>query len=213
MKIELYQASEGGKLGIGIKVLDRSANLADLLNAWQPLCDDVELIRPYGNGEYTSCKGCQINCCNTAYVIPDLIAFKKMSNHLDLSYEDFIAGYFQEEKVKNGLLRMEPEPCIFLRDNICTIYSIRSLICRFYLCSPLLPATEQLIYSITWTGTAAMQLFAEELGLISHMSKRVLSSFDQLFVSLFEEYRFNPNVLLFSEAEDYKDVPLEPFLD
>ncbi|HZK43721.1 MAG TPA: YkgJ family cysteine cluster protein [Syntrophomonadaceae bacterium] len=213
MKIELYQASEGGKLGIGIKVLDRSANLADLLNAWQPLCDDVELIRPYGNGEYTSCKGCQINCCNTAYVIPDLIAFKKMSNHLDLSYEDFIAGYFQEEKVKNGLLRMEPEPCIFLRDNICTIYSIRSLICRFYLCSPLLPATEQLIYSITWTGTAAMQLFAEELGLISHMSKHVLSSFDQLFVSLFEEYRFNPNVLLFSEAEDYKDVPLEPFLD
>lgn len=213
MKIEVYQGEESGTLGIGIKLVDKSANLEDLLSAWQPLCDDLDIYRPYGNGNNSPCKGCTINCCNTAYVIPDLIAFKKMANHLELSHEEFINKYFQREKIQHGLLRLKPEPCIFLNNNICTIYSVRSLICRFYLCSQLLPQTEQLIYQIAWTGIAATQLFAEEEGFINNISKQGLTSFDQLFLNLVEEYRHNPNTLLFKNAEDYKDIPLLPFMD
>lgn len=213
MKIEVYQGEESGTLGIGIKVVDKSANLEDLLNAWQPLCDDTSLYRPYGNGENSPCKGCTINCCNTAYVIPDLIAFKKMAEHLGLSHAEFIDKYFHTDKVKHGLLRLMPEPCIFLENNICTIYQVRSLICRFYLCSKILPETEQLIYNIAWTGVAATQLYAQEQGLIRNISRQGLTSFDQLFLNLVEEYRHNPNTLLFKDAKDYKDIPLLPFMD
>lgn len=213
MKVKVYQGEESGTLGIGIELVDKSANLADLLEAWQPLCDDLNIHRPYGNGKNTACKGCTINCCNTAYVIPDLIAFKKMATHVGLSYEEFINRYFQAGKIQHGLLRLKPEPCIFLKNNICTIYPIRSLICRFYLCSQLLPETEQLIYQIAWTGITATQLFAEEQGLISNVSKQGLTSFDQLFINLVDEYRDNPNTLLFKNADDYAQIPLEPFLN
>lgn len=212
IKIEVYQGQENDILGIGINILDETANLADLLTVWQPLCDDMDIFRPYGNGINTPCKGCKINCCNTAYVIPDIIALKKIAKHLNLSYEEFILNYFQVDKLEHGLLRLKPEPCIFLKDNICTIYEVRTLICRFYLCSRLLPSTEQLIYSLTWTGIAATELFAMEKGLIKPISYNGLTSFDKLFVNLLDEYRDNPNVRLFIEAEDYSDIPLKPFL-
>lgn len=41
MKLKVYQDEESDTLGIGIKILDDEASLADLLEAWQPLCDDL----------------------------------------------------------------------------------------------------------------------------------------------------------------------------
>ncbi|NLJ73102.1 MAG: YkgJ family cysteine cluster protein [Syntrophomonadaceae bacterium] len=212
IKVAVYQGEENGVLGIGVKVLDDQANLADLLAAWQPLCDDEDVYRIYGNCSSSPCKGCKINCCNTAYVIPDLIAFKNIAKQLNISYTEFIFNYFQADKYEKGLLRLEPEPCIFLADNICTIYDIRTLICRFYLCSNLLPSTEQFIYDITWTGVAATQLFALEEDLIGPISQNGLTSFDKLFVNLLAEYQDNLQVELFKKAKEYKDIPLKPFL-
>ena len=211
MKLKVYQGEENGVTGIGVKILDTSATLADLLEAWQPLCDDESIDRPYGNAGNAPCKGCTTNCCNTAYVIPDLIAFKNIAEYLDISYEDFIRDYFQPDKVEHGLLRLKPEPCIFLKDNVCTIYPYRTLICRFYLCSSLLADTEQLIYSIAWTGVAATQLFALEAGLIKPLAQQGLTSFDQLFINLLKEYHSNPNVIRFAKAQSYRDIPLAPF--
>jgi len=209
--IEVYNAVENGTLGIGIRVKG-PATVQDLLDAWQPLCDDQSLYKQYAQGNYALCKGCQLNCCSTAYVIPDLISFKKMASSMQLDHGAFIASYFHPEKLGLGLLRLQPNPCVFLQNNICTIYQVRSLICRFYLCSHLLGETEELIYKIAWTGAAATLIFAEENGLIPRVGAGALSSFDRLFVDLLEEYRTSDGVKIFLQAQDYRDVPLQYFL-
>lgn len=210
-KVQLFTGEEQGKTGIGVRVTKPEATLADLLDVWQPLCEDSRIYKLYAPGNFASCAGCEINCCTTAYVIPDLIAFKKMAAFLGISHREFINQYFQTEKVQLGLLRMKPNPCIFLQDRLCTIYSLRSLICRFYLCSSLLGETEQLIYSLTWSGIAATQIFAEQAGLIKR-GKSGFTSMDLLFINLVDEYRNNPCVQLFMQAEDYSAVPLLPFM-
>jgi Fe-S-cluster containining protein len=209
--IEVYNAVENGTLGIGIKV-NGHATVQDLLDVWQPLCDDQSLYKQYAEDNYALCKGCQLNCCNTAYVIPDLISFKKMASSLELDHADFITQYFHREKTGLGILRLQPNPCVFLKNNICSIYNVRSLICRFYLCSHLLGDTEELIYKIAWTGAAATLVFAEENGLIPGAGTGALSSFDRHFVHLLEEYRSSKGVEVFLQAQDYLDVPLQYFM-
>jgi len=208
--VEVYQAIENGQPGIGIRV-SGPANLQDLLDAWQPLCDDSSIYKTYAEGNHNLCKGCQINCCSTAYVIPDLICFKHMASLLKIDYADLLSRYFQSEKLAAGLLRMQPNPCVFLQDNICIIYPVRSLICRFYICTRLMGETEELIYKIAWSGAAATQVFAEENGLLPQ-SRPGISSFDRLFINLLQEYREQEGVNLFMQAREYTEVPLEPFL-
>lgn len=208
--IEVYNAIENGKLGLGVRI-NGPASVQDLLDAWQPLCDDQTIFKQYATDNHDLCKGCQLNCCNTAYVIPDLIAFRKMAVILKMDWADLISGYFQKEKREIGILRLQPNPCVFLQNNICTIYAIRTLICRFYLCSPLLGETEELIYKIAWSGAAATQIFAEQQGLIAQNSSGS-SSFDRLFIGLLNEYRESAGVASFLQAQNYEDVPLYHFL-
>lgn len=208
--VEVYNATEKGKLGLGIRI-NGPASVQDLLDAWQPLCDDQTIFKQYATGNYALCKGCQLNCCSTAYVIPDLISFKNMASLLSLDWPDFVGHYFQKEKREVGLLRLQPNPCVFLRNNICSIYPVRSLICRLYVCTPLLGDTEELIYKIAWTGAAATQVFAEQQGLIQGNGAGS-GSFDRLFTGLLEEYRESEGVASFLQAQTYEDVPLHYFL-
>lgn len=209
-RVEVYKAVENGKLGLGIRI-SGPATIQDLLDAWQPLCDDQTIFKQFADGNYAQCKGCRLNCCSTAYVIPDLIAFKKMAAWLGLDWSGLIAGYFQREKLEVGLLRLRPNPCVFLHDNICTVYPVRSLICRLYICTPLLGDTEELVYKIAWAGAAATQVFAEEQGFIPGTVSGS-SSFDRLFMGLLEEYRGSEGVTSFLHAQNYKDIPLRHFL-
>ncbi|NLV22858.1 MAG: YkgJ family cysteine cluster protein, partial [Syntrophomonadaceae bacterium] len=188
-KVSICQNEDKGKILLGIKVEDDSASLQDLLDAWQPLCDDTLIHKEYAAACHDACKACQVNCCNSAYVIPDLIAFKKIAAQLDLDYRDFIRQFFQKEKLAVGLLRLNPDPCIFLQERICSIYALRSLICRFYICTPLQGQTEELIYKISWAGAAATQVFAEQQGLLARIGGASRSSFDLLFLQLLEQYR------------------------
>ncbi|MBO8158129.1 YkgJ family cysteine cluster protein [Thermosyntropha sp.] len=199
---------EEGKIKIAHVADD--ANLQDLLDAWQPLCDDEEVAKIYAE-QNNICKGCKINCCNTAYVIPDIISFKKIKAYLGISYEEFVHKYFQREKRELGILRLKPDPCIFLKENICTIYPLRTLLCRFYLCSEIEGKTEELIYKITWTGIAATQVFAQKNNLLVGVKDGGLSSFDLLFKKNIAEYCLAPNVELFLQASEYRDVPLRKF--
>lgn len=207
--VQVYKQNENGKLSVGIR-FDNSATLQDLLDAWQPLCDDRSIYKTYAPGNYNLCRGCQINCCNTAYVIPDLIAFKHMADLTGLSYADFIAQYFDVEKLQAGLLRMQSNPCIFLHDNVCTIYPARSLICRFYLCTTLISDTEELIYKIAWSGSAATQIFAEEHGFLAPRGQGA-TSFDRLLINLMAEYQGQQGVEIFLEAQNYAEIPLNLF--
>ncbi len=212
-KVEVYYRDSEPEPGISLRIRDKSASVEDLLEAWQPLCDDETLFKAFAQDNYSMCRGCTTNCCNTAYVIPDIISFKQMAYHLHLSHDEFLQSYFQKEKLAVGLPRMKPDPCIFLKDNMCTIYPLRSLICRFYVCTRLSGPVEQFIYSLTWTGITAAILYAEKNGLLQTQPAAGLSSMDILFKGLIEEYRYNPNVQLFMNAEEYSDIPLLPFID
>lgn len=212
-KIEVYKTEEDGKLVTGLKINDSSATLQDLLDAWQPLCDDESVSKQYAPAGCSICKGCQVNCCNTAYVIPDLIAFKKMAAWFNYDYRQLLDKYYDQEKLEAGFLRMKPNPCIFLQDNICTIYPVRTLICRFYICTDILGDTQQLIYSITWAGIAATQLFAEEQGLVSNNPSVSRTSFDLMLERLVNEYRNSDKVTQFLKAREYSDILLKPLIE
>lgn len=211
-KVVIGQNEENGKMLLGIEVYDDSASLQDLLDAWQPLCDDTLIHKEYATAYHDACKGCQVNCCNSAYVIPDLIAFKKIADGLGITCQDFIRRYFQKEKIAAGLLRLQPDPCVFLQERVCSIYTLRSLICRFYICTPLQGQTEELIYKISWAGAAATQVFAEQQGWLSPTRNISRSSFDLLFLQLLEQYRHTPMVESFLQAGDYSDIPLRLFI-
>ncbi|MGI6434565.1 MAG: YkgJ family cysteine cluster protein [Syntrophomonadaceae bacterium] len=210
-KVRVYYCNDAENEGLALHI-DPAASLMDLLNAWQPLCDQSAYRRKkYASNLNQSCRACAHNCCDTAYVIPDLIAFKKMARYTACSYESFVNQYFEAEKRAIGLLRMRPNPCVFLQDQICTIYPIRALICRFYLCIDLRGDTEEFIYHISSLGMAATHKFARQQGLLGNENGPV-SSMDQLFLRLFDEYDSSPLLSYFLQAENYEDIPLQPFL-
>lgn len=211
-KLEVYQTSENGIVKLGLKVWDRTASLADLLECWQPLCDDETIFKAYGQGHHAACKGCPNNCCNTAYVIPDLISFRKIAANLHISEPQFVQDWFEPDKLALGLLKLKANPCIFLQEGICSIYPLRSLICRFYICTELTPDTEQLIYFIAWSGAAATQIYARQQGYLPAPAASGYTSFDRFFIELADACQDLPGVKAFFAADDYRDIPLEYFL-
>lgn len=207
-RVEAYYREDEG---IALRI-DHEANLQDLLDAWQPLCDQTAFTKKYASNRDQSCRACTHNCCDTAYVIPDLIAFKKMAYHMGGSLEVLVDTCFQPEKRAIGLLRMLPNPCVFLQDRLCSIYPIRSLICRFYLCAALQGDTEQLIYQISSVGMAATHIFARQHNLLPE-EFGAMSSMDRLFLELFDKYEDNPLLQYFLTADHYSEIPLQPFMD
>lgn len=209
-QVQVYYCNNPHNEGIALHI-DSNASLNDLLAAWQPLCDESAYGKKYASDPKQSCRACTHNCCDTAYVIPDLIAFKKMARHLECDFEFLVDNYFQPEKRRIGLLRMLPNPCVFLKDKLCSIYPIRSLICRFYLCATLRGDAEQLIYHISSLGMAATHVFARQQGVLGE-KRGSTSSMDRLFLELFEKYASDPLLQYFLSAEEYEDIPLHPFI-
>lgn len=212
-RVEVYLDQEDGGTAVGVRLLDRGATLEELLQAWQPLCDNVGLFKQFAEGNHSSCRACRVNCCLTAYVIPDLVAFKRMAALSSSSYEEFIRTCCDADKVNLGLLRLQPNPCVFLQEKMCGIYPSRALICRFYICSRLLGKTEEFVYRITWTGIAATQVFAEKKGLLPPPPSGGFTSLDRLFLEMIDRHRQGPLVEYFLAARDYRDIPLAPFWD
>ncbi|MGI6468132.1 MAG: YkgJ family cysteine cluster protein [Syntrophomonadaceae bacterium] len=210
-QVQVYYCNNPDNEGIALQI-GPGASLNDLLAAWQPLCDESAYGKKYASNLDQSCRGCTHNCCDTAYVIPDLIAFKKMAGHLGCTYKALVDNYFQPEKRDIGLLRMIPNPCVFLHNRLCSIYPIRALICRFYLCSTLRGDTEQLIYYISSLGMTATHVFARQEGLLAERPGAI-SSMDRLFLELFKQYAADPLLQYFLDAEEYEDIPLYPFME
>ena len=211
-KVVIEPGEENNNKGLQITVNDPDASVGDLLNAWQPFCSNDTIYKRYAEGSHRDCRGCQTNCCNTAYLIPDLIAFKKICAINDLNYHEGARLFFASEKMAIGLMRLKGNPCIFLKDGLCVVYEQRALLCRFYLCADLLGSTEQLLYSLASIGGTATQNFALEQNLLTTDPRQGGGSFDSLLYGLFEQYRSDPRVQLFSDAQDYCQIPLKPFL-
>ncbi len=198
---------------IHIEIADHSASVQDLLDAWQPLCSRSDIPKKYAPGGGGDCEGCIHNCCNAAFIVPDLISFKSSAALLEMDEKEYVSHYFDPAKLQAGILRWRSEPCIFLHDLRCSIYPCRSLLCRLYLCSPLDGDSEELIYKISWTGAAATLLYARHQGLMESLPMiSTLDSFDRLLAGLLLEYQERSEIELFFQAAGYADIPLAPFI-
>lgn len=211
-KVSIEIREEAGQACIAAVIAGSGASLQDLLDAWQPLCSRDDLEKKYAPGGRGDCEGCANNCCNAAFIIPDLLAFKASARLLGAQEKDYIARYFDRSRLEQGLLRWSSEPCVFLENLRCGIYPCRALLCRFYLCSPMTGFTEELVYRISWAGAAATLVYARERGLLDPGSKAPRGSFDHLVQGLLEDYSRRAEIRCFFSARSYRDIPLAPFL-
>ena len=85
--------------------------LIEKLNAYE-----MKLLNRYG--ELINCKKCCSDCCILESVFP-IEAYMIYSSSIAIN---IIAESFPFNERKNG--------CVFLKDEICTIYPVRSVICR-----------------------------------------------------------------------------------
>lgn len=208
-KVCVYKRKENNKLGLGVSVADETATVQDLLAVWEPLAGDPRLPKKYAQ-DTNLCRGCLNNCCHSAFVIPDLVAFKALSKRCGMTPEKMLAAYFDPDSLRMGIPRLGPGLCPFLKDRICTVYPERSLLCRFYLCTHILGETEELLYSVVTAGVAATLIWLEELKLLP--KGRGLTGFDQVLTNLLASYRQHPGTAAFLAATDYSQVKLKLFI-
>ena len=136
-----------------------------------------------------------------------------MSAYLGIAELDFARNYLDAEKLGITIPRLQTSPCIFLQEGLCTVYPVRTLICRFYLCTHILGETEEFIYTITLAGMAATQQYLAEAGLFDEQDGQVgLTDYEQHFLRFFGEYRGTRMVEAFLGARDYTEIPLSLFL-
>lgn len=77
------------------------------------------------------CKKCA-NCCRTLHPIVSKEDITRISGHLGMAQEQFIADYLEQDE-DQGTYRIKKSPCPFLgEDNLCKIYDVRPEKCRGY---------------------------------------------------------------------------------
>jgi Fe-S-cluster containining protein len=76
------------------------------------------------------CKKCA-NCCRTMHIRITDADIPRISNHLGMAQEEFIAFYLQRDEDGDYYIKSSP-PCPFLKDNLCSIYDVRPEKCRDY---------------------------------------------------------------------------------
>jgi Fe-S-cluster containining protein len=90
----------------------------------------------YPRNLHFKCERCGICCGDTGRKIRKILLLELEANRISKktvrtigAFADEIEGYepyvYEMKKTKNG-------KCIFLEDDVCSIYSMRPLICRFY---------------------------------------------------------------------------------
>jgi hypothetical protein len=75
--------------------------VADLLEAWEPLADDAYIVKQYAD-EFGLCKGCVKNCCDSAFVIPDVVSFKAMCGATGLTPQGFLINIWRRNVPQPG---------------------------------------------------------------------------------------------------------------
>lgn len=163
MGIQLKPFEIDGEVGLDVTITDEMATVADLLGAMQHPADDPRVYKPYHRQRYAACAGCSNNCCKYNCITIDLIAAKRMAEHHGMDLARFAKAYLQ---VSEDLPYPEfkRQPCPFLKENLCTVYQGRALICRLYLCTPMSDRLEKLRAAVSFAGEAALRERLFELG-------------------------------------------------
>ncbi len=83
-----------------------------------------------------NCKRCSQCCGDTEDTVRHVLLLKseaeRISNNTSLYIEEFSHKILGSEPYVYEMEKTATGKCFFLKDNTCTIYGIRPLICRFY---------------------------------------------------------------------------------
>lgn len=155
---------ETGEPELEVVELSERASVTDLLKAIQTATDDQDIYKPRLKGQYGVCAGCKDNCCRQHDITPDYLAVQEIATHLSLSFSEFAVQWL-DLSAENPFPRWKKHPCPFLKNDLCSIYEQRALICRLYLCTPMGEDLEQIRAAVSYMGEGALRLRLVEEGL------------------------------------------------
>ncbi len=162
--VRLVKCDIDGRVGIHVKLAERSATVADLLAAMQDPAGDAQVYKPLHKSRYGICAGCTYNCCKSNDIVLDLVAAESIAGALSMPLTRFLRSYLRfDGSVMFPELRTRP--CPFLMGNFCSVYAERALICRLYLCTPMSDELEQLRLAVLLMGNGALRQTMVRLGI------------------------------------------------
>lgn len=179
MGVHLVPYEIEGETGLEVVVRNQQASVADLIAAMQLPADDPTIVKPYHKRRYSVCRGCINNCCKYNSIVVDLVAAEQLAARLDMSLSRFAKTYLSVDP-DLPFPEFKRQPCPFLVQNCCTVYSARALICRLYLCTPMSDRLEKLRCAVLFAGEAALRQRLIDLGIgpSSWQEKNLLAALD-----------------------------------
>ncbi len=155
--LALETSYESGEAQLVLCALNQTATVADLLEAMQLATDDANLLKPRLQTRYGVCAGCRANCCHHYDVTPDYLSVRRLADQQQLDLTAFAQKWLDLSE-NLPFPQWKKHPCPFLKDELCTIYQERALICRLYLCTPMGDSLEKLRCAVSLMGEGALRL-------------------------------------------------------
>lgn len=229
MRLAVFPKPLHGRMGLDCAILDPQATLADLNAAFAPYADAGDVHKRHLRSA-GPCLGCQGGCCTTSIIAPDLISFRATMAYLGLTAAELADRTVDPEWLARGVVHYRSQPCIFLQDNLCTIYPVRSVICRTFICCDYAPDLEDLVHNSIGAGLAALREFLAaagvpvpepDPGVVSLAASPYQAEFLRFYIrwalgsgTLEEQGELRPGPGRgnpFRTAAGYEQVPLRPF--
>lgn len=144
-KLQITKNIIQGLPGYEIKIIDRQANLQDLLDELNQFIEQGNLERLWPQGQH-SCLGCDL-CCHEPLPLTSIDVIQIcQARGIDLieAYK-YLWVEAQDNMVDITLRRSRGGRCIFLQsDSTCSIYDNRPFLCQTYICCQTTPQIEEL---------------------------------------------------------------------
>lgn len=122
--------------------------------------------------ETMDCTECA-RCCHVMTPTYNDEDIARISAHLEMSQEDFIEEYLEEEEDNPEVLMLKELPCRFLKDNKCTIYEVRPDNCKSFPYHHMMPFDEY-----TPTFIQNIEFCPATYLLISGMEEKIKKEYD-----------------------------------
>lgn len=164
--VRLYIREDEGVPTLDLLSVSPDATVQDLIDALQEATDDPTVYKPQLKPRYGICAGCVDNCCRQYEIYPDLISANKIAQAKNLSLKDYAKRHLDRDK-DLYFLKFTGKPCPHLKDNLCTIYPFRPIICRLFLCTPMTDDLENLRASVSYMGESALIVELLKTGLLA----------------------------------------------
>jgi len=151
-RVEAVPAVFKGKMGYNIKVNDPRATLQDYIDAVEMFISGSGCFRSR-KPELETCYGCDL-CCQERIPVTMVDVFNLTGPNVEEAFKKFLHVYVDRRVVDITMALDGRGKCIFL-DNTkgtCTVYNMRPLVCRTFICCPSTGGAKKLREEIVNTG-------------------------------------------------------------